>query len=450
MLRPNSGGVCWGVLWSWMTRRIVGGMDCPSSQSTISQTGGTARVPDPGLDWIADGFLAINKNLYVLHANRAACRILERPSEKLIGQHVLDLFDGLERKYIEKLLSQPPAGDQTERLVVPIRHDGRICQFELTLYPNPEGLGVLLRDVSEWLNQERKIAELNATLIASQELLRRKNDEMNVSLEQLERLNHQLEEMDRAKNEFLAVTSHELRTPLNSIIGFMQLIMEGLCENREEEMSYLDNALTSARRLLAMINDVLDIAKLEAGKMTLVIGDLEVEEVFQDVGITLNVQAQRRGLSLSFSTDEPGMRVRADAQKTRQVLINLVGNALKFTNEGSVMVRAGHDESRPDLIKFTITDTGIGIPPHYIERIFDKFMQVDPTSTRRYEGTGLGLTITRNLVEMMGGAVEAFSEGENMGTTMVFTLPAGGVQPVAHNGVEMAPADMDALLPSTF
>lgn len=414
------------------------------------EAGEVCRASEPGLDWIADGFLAIDKNLLVLEANAAACRILERSADRLIGRHLLDLFSGLERKYIEKLLSQPPAGTRSERMFVPIQHDGRICQFELTLYPRPEGMGVLLRDVSEWISQERRIAELNATLIASQELLRRKNDEMNVSLDQLERLNRQLEEMDRAKNEFLAVTSHELRTPLNSIIGFMQLIVEGLCENRDEELSYLDNALTSARRLLAMINDVLDIARIEAGKMTLVIADLDIEELFQDVGQTLMVQAQRRGLALTFTSDEGPLRVRADAQKARQVLINLVGNAIKFTSEGSITVHAGRDEVRTDLVRFTITDTGIGIPSNYLERIFDKFIQVDPSSTRKYEGTGLGLTITRNLVEIMGGTIEARSEGENCGTTMVFTLPVGGERRMQPDGAVPEPEDFESLLPSTF
>ncbi|MCE5230171.1 PAS domain-containing protein [bacterium] len=424
-------------------------MDQPLSQSMQSQA--EPAGPEPILDWVGDGFFVVDHQYKILHANAESCRLLRRDAGSLVGQSLLDLFDGSERKFIESLFGQSPNDGPPERIVVPMLRGDQLCQFELTIYSRPGGFGVLLRDVSQWIYQERRIAELNATLLASQELLRRKNDEMNVSLEQLEKLNRQLEEMDRAKNEFLAVTSHELRTPLNSIIGFMQLIAEGLCENRQEEMSYIDNALASARRLLAMINDVLDIAKIEAGKMTLVIADMDVEELFNDVGGTIIVQAQRKELALSFRIEgQQPLRVRADAQKARQILLNLIGNAVKFTTKGSVSVTARRDEARPDLIRFTVQDTGIGIPAHYLTRIFDKFIQVDPTSTRKYEGTGLGLTITRNLVEIMGGTIEAHSDGENLGTTMTFTLPTGGEQRRQPDGVELASDEMEALLPSTF
>lgn len=431
--------------------RECGGMDDKISQFPQMQPGRVASPPEPILDWVGDAFLIIDPQFQIVRANAEAGHLFGAASDGLVGRAVLSLFGGSEKKYIESVLRHPAPAGGAERIVVPLRRNDQIVQIELTLYPRPGGIGILMRDVSAWIGQDRKIAELNATLMASQELLRRKNDELNVSLDQMERLNRQLEEMDRAKNEFLAITSHELRTPLNSIIGFLQLISEGLCENRAEEMGYIDNALTSARRLLGMITDVLDIAKIEAGKMTLVIGDIDVEDLFHDVATTMIVQAQPKGLELTFAIDGDGpLRVRADAQKASQILLNLIGNAIKFTARGSVTVKARRDAIRTDLVRFVIQDTGIGIPEQYLTRIFDKFMQVDPTSTRKYQGTGLGLTITRNLVEIMGGTIEASSKGENLGSTIAFTLPGGGEQPRQPQGVELAVEEMEELLPSTF
>lgn len=421
------------------------------SQSSQMQPGGVDPFPEPILDWIGDAFLILDQKFNIVRANTEASRLFGIELEALEGRAALYLFGGPEYKYIESVLRHPAPAGRAERIIVPLRKDGQFSQVEMTLYPRSGGTGVLMRDVSAWIGQDRKIAELNATLMASQELLRRKNDELNVSLDQMERLNRQLEEMDHAKNEFLAVTSHELRTPLNSIIGFLQLISEGLCENREEELGYIENALASARRLLSMITDVLDIAKIEAGKMTLVIGDVEVEDLFHDVATTMIVQAQRKGLDLTFSVNSDGpLRVRADVQKANQILINLIGNAIKFTARGSVKVNVQRDEARSDLVRFVISDTGIGIPDQYLTRIFDKFIQVDPSSTRKYQGTGLGLTITRNLVEIMGGTIEASSDGENRGSTITFTLPSGGEQPRQPKGAELAVEEMEELLPSTF
>ncbi len=131
-------------------------------------------------------------------------------------------------------------------------------------------------------------------------------------------------------------------------------------------------------------------------------------------------------------------------------MLNLVGNAIKFTAKGSVAVTARRDSVHSDLVRISVKDTGIGIPEQYLTRIFEKFIQVDPTSTRRYQGTGLGLTITRNLVEIMGGTIEASSAGENCGSTIAFTLPGGGQQPRQPQGVVLDVEEMEELLPSTF
>jgi PAS domain-containing protein len=148
-------------------------MDRPLSQTMQSQPGAAAN-PEPILDWVGDGFFVINSAYEILHANAESCRLLNRDAGSLVGQSLLDLFGGPERKFIESLFNHSRPDGHPERVVVPLRLDDRVCQFELTLYARQGGHGVLLRDVSQWIYQERKIAELNATLMASQELLRRK------------------------------------------------------------------------------------------------------------------------------------------------------------------------------------------------------------------------------------------------------------------------------------
>jgi len=267
----------------------------------------------------------------------------------------------------------------------------------------------IVRDIRERVEAERLVRESAAGLEASNR--------------RLEEVNAQLEEASRLKSEFLANTSHELRTPLNGMIGFLQLVLDGLCDSPEEERDYLRQALACSRHLLGLINDVLDIAKIEAGKLSLEIERLEVQQVFDEVYTITHVQAAQRGVELRFESDlEPGVGVRGDFGKVKQVLVNLVGNSLKFTPRGSIVVRA---RSRASLghVLFEVHDTGVGIPPERQKLIFEKFVQGDGSTTRRFGGTGLGLAISRSLVELMGGIIGVHSEGEGRGTRMYFSLP---------------------------
>ncbi|HTQ45129.1 MAG TPA: response regulator, partial [Polyangiaceae bacterium] len=267
----------------------------------------------------------------------------------------------------------------------------------------------IVRDVSERIEAERRIRTFAEGLEASNR--------------RLEEVNAQLEEASRLKTEFLANTSHELRTPLNGMIGFLQLVLDGMCDSPEEERDFLKQALQCSRHLLALINDVLDIAKIEAGKFALELEALDVDQLFDEVQTLTHVQAAQRGLQLSFEAKlEPGVTARGDFAKVKQVLVNLIGNSLKFTHEGIIHVRA---ESRATLghVMFEVEDTGIGIPPSRQNVIFDKFVQADGSTTRRYGGTGLGLAISRSLIEMMGGVIGVHSDGEGRGTRMYFSLP---------------------------
>jgi len=241
-----------------------------------------------------------------------------------------------------------------------------------------------------------------------------------IRFEEMEKLNKHLLEINQLKDEFLANTSHELRTPLNSIIGFLTLITDGYYEGQDELRLFTRNALDSSYHLLSVINDLLDISKIEAGKMQLQIEKVYVDELVSDVWTLFSVQADQRGLELQSSIKNSPLFAAADLRKLKQILINLLGNAIKFTPTGAIKIIA--DPVRAG-IRFTIKDTGIGIAKEKQGKLFQKFMQVDGSTTRRFGGTGLGLVISRHFVEMMGGKIKIESKGLGSGTAVHFTVP---------------------------
>jgi len=239
----------------------------------------------------------------------------------------------------------------------------------------------------------------------------------------LEAANLEMAELGRVKDDFLAHTSHELRTPLNSILGFSKLILDGLCQNPAEERELLRDVFESAQHLLGIVNDILDIAKIEAGKLKLSPQRVELRPLFEQVLAVVSVQAEEKKLKL---VDETAGRelppVRADENRLRQVLINLLDNAVKFTAQGAITLRA-HTDRVPGHVLVEVQDTGVGVPAEQQAGLFEKFKQVDSSFTRRHGGSGLGLAICRRLVEMMGGQIELKSPGEGRGTTVRFTIP---------------------------
>ena len=302
---------------------------------------------------------------------------------------------------------------------------------------------------------------MHGDLRAHREEVRRINANLETLVQKrtqdLARANRELVAASRTKSEFLASMSHELRTPLNAILGFMSLVIEGHCANPAEEKDLLRDAQQGARHLLTIINSILDLAKIETGKMTLQLEPLPVAEVLDAVRALMRAQAELKGIDLQFEPPAAGLpRVFADPGKLKQILVNLVGNAIKFTDQGSVSVRAAAGEGG-DGVRFEIRDTGIGIPVDKHHLLFQKFQQLDSSTTRRHGGTGLGLTICKALVEMMGGGIWLHSPGEGRGTTVSFTVPgrmkqgAGGEPPArsrAQSGGASAAAaaeDVDAV-----
>lgn len=271
------------------------------------------------------------------------------------------------------------------------------------------------------------------------ELVRELADQVGTAIahatlyQELEAARQQAEEASRLKSEFLANTSHELRTPLNGMLGFLKLILEGMADDPEEQQEFIEEAYRSGLHLLNVINDILDIAKIEAGKMELELGPVKLDELFNDVEDFTRTQAEQKNLNLQIQlpTTPDEIIVHGNYQRLLQVMLNLVGNAIKFTHEGGVTISADvvrkkvlfQNQHLPGMVKVRVADTGIGVSLDKQDKLFQSFSQVDGSRTRQYGGTGLGLTISQKLVEAMGGAVNFYSMGEGLGSTVTFTVP---------------------------
>ena len=237
---------------------------------------------------------------------------------------------------------------------------------------------------------------------------------------QLRVLNAELEQASRAKSNFLASMSHELRTPMNAILGFTEMIRDGLYGEIPPEIEEpVSDIHTCGKQLLGLINNVLDLSKIEAGHMELALGEYVVEDVVNTVKLSLRALAATKGLDLVTAV-APGLPLCVgDGKRITQCLMNLAGNALKFTREGRVEIRV---ELQGESLLFAVADTGIGIPADQVEHIFEEFRQADATVSRDFGGTGLGLSISRKLVELHGGRIWVESEA-GKGSTFFFSIP---------------------------
>jgi signal transduction histidine kinase len=284
--------------------------------------------------------------------------------------------------------------------VVTILHD-------LTEQLEKERLYERLKQASAEL--ERKVQEATAELAQQNELLRRQQ----IGLEQASAL----------KSQFLANMSHEFRTPLNAILGYTHMLLHGVSgavsDAQRKSLSRIDS---NSRHLLALINDILDITRIEAGRMPLNLASFAIAELIDEVMSELEPIIKRSNLSVSARITGNVPVLKSDRQKVKQIVLNLLSNALKFTPAGSVKIKASYD-SRLRMITIAVTDTGVGIAMDDQAKVFEDFRQLDSSPTRGYGGTGLGLSICRRLAQMLEGTIELNSD-VGAGSTFALRLPA--------------------------
>jgi two-component system sensor histidine kinase BarA len=339
---------------------------------------------------------------------------------------------------------------------------------------------------TEQLPQNFQIREFNQLALALNEMVAR----LRSWGEEIVSAWKEAQNANQLKNEFLATTSHELRTPLNGIINCIRLVKEGYCDSKEEEIEFLQQADDAAIHLLGIINDVLDISKIEAGKLAVTLEKVNLQKILGEVIDLQTVPIHRKGLQFKIPVWQENIFVHADPAKLKQVLLNVLGNAVKFTESGTIEIKVtvkqksqltqlSEEISLPiqnqnlfsqstlatketddlffstqvplddlDLdsqndnnialssvirheVIITISDTGIGIDPSQQDKLFRPFVMVDGSTTRKFGGTGLGLAISRNLIELMGGTISLYSLGEGQGTTVNISLPLLETLPIA-------------------
>jgi two-component system CheB/CheR fusion protein len=274
------------------------------------------------------------------------------------------------------------------------------------------------RQIKRVLGKERII------LLAIEDITARREIEngLKTAHEELKELAAELKRTAQVKSEFLANMSHELRTPLNSINGFSEVLSdETFGPLNEKQKKYVNNVLTSGKHLLALINQILDMAKLEAGKMKLALSNLPMKSLLNELSLLVADMVTKKKLHMALEIADDLPDIEADDLKVKEIIYNLLSNAVKYTPEdGEIGMRAR--KAGPE-IEIVVWDTGIGIAPENREKIFEGFFRVDTPYSRVTEGTGLGLPLSKKLVELHGGKLSVESAGLNKGTSIRFTLP---------------------------
>jgi PAS domain S-box-containing protein len=353
----------------------------------------------------SDQIFMLDKDYKFLSINKTAADIFRKSPQEMIDKSIFEIFpeDTVERfsKNIKNVFDTGKSMNIEEKMLVRGREFDNSTSLNPVLDHGGRVIAVagIVRDITE-----RKQAE---------EVMKKKASE-------LEKLNIRLQDLDRLKSVFLASMSHELRTPLNSIIGFTSLIIDGMVgEINEEQRKQLTIVKSSSNHLLSMINDILDIAKIEAGKVELSLEEFGLENEITEVIELFSPIADLKGIEILRDTTE-GITLFSDKRRLKQVLINLISNAVKFTDRGSVKLIAR--VMGDDTLEVKVVDTGIGITAEDISKLFAPFQQVDSALTKKHEGTGLGLHLSKNLVKLLGGEISVKSE-YGTGSEFTFNIP---------------------------
>jgi len=355
----------------------------------------------------SDSIVLTNPDAQIIWVNRAFTQMMGYTSEEALGKTPSELFNGPETDHavVDKIVAHKLRGENFRTEILNYTKTGNKIWVDTRLVPVLDDDGAVSmvigieRDVTQAKLHELELAD--AKLVA--------------------------EQSDRVKSEFLANMSHEIRTPMNGIIGMADLLSESPLD--EGDRQCVDTIRSSSAALLNIINDILDLSRLESGKLAMSDIDFTLRPCIDAVVEVMRPAAQMKGLPIKvvYGEDLP-KTVRADDGRLRQVLLNLVGNAVKFTATGHVCLRVGNCKNDPYRLIISVEDTGIGLDEQEVAQVFDRFSQADAATTRAYGGTGLGLTISRSLAEQMGGGITLVSEkGKGSCFTLeVCTKPAEG------------------------
>ncbi|MBK8026220.1 MAG: PAS domain-containing protein [Chloroflexi bacterium] len=363
------------------------------------------------IDSLPDAVFVLDLQGRLVDINPAGSSLIGDAAANVIGRRFVELAPMVKEQpeLVDRYRTNEPLQD-----VVQTTRGGATIHYELRMSPlrseRSELIGrvITLRDISESKRIESEIQARNTALVKA-----------NADLAEAREI---AEAATQLKNQFLANMSHELRTPLNAIIGYTEIQLAGMTGDlNEEQTRYQERVLANAEQLLGLINDVLDIAKIEAGRMNLIRKPFIVRSWFKSIFDKNRVLAEAKALNFALEIDDqlPEVLVE-DSARLGQVITNLVSNAVKFTQSGGVTITVKSRQHKH--WEFAVSDTGIGIPLHAHETIFEEFRQVDGSSSRQYGGTGLGLTIVRRIVMMMGGTITLQSAPE-VGSTFTVALP---------------------------
>jgi signal transduction histidine kinase len=307
-------------------------------------------------------------------------------------------------------------GEGLQLYFIPFEHQLLLLGFAILAMPGDRRMEEEDLDSIAILQRQTAISLYNAWLFRD---LSEQRDALQRQTLELERVNAALREADQLKSEFLALTSHELRTPLTGILGFTRLVMDGLYDDAEEMRSMLQDSYSSGQHLLGLLNDILDLAKIESGKMEVHPEPFSLAILLEEVKPIAEAYPRKPDVQLFWPDVEGIPEVVVDPNRLKQVLLNLLSNALKFTKEGSVSVQV---ERHPGIITLLVADTGIGVSLEAQARLFQKFAQAEGGHSREFGGTGLGLVICKHMMEMMGGTISLSSEGLGKGSTLRITM----------------------------